>query len=56
MDNTGKLKAGHPAKFFHPVLGMVDATKGLNAQQEKVLEAEGRLVRSSSTGKADKDK
>lgn len=56
MDNTGKLKAGHPAKFFHYALGIVDATKGLNEHQQKVLAEEGRLEKNSSTGKADKDK
>lgn len=56
MDNTAKLKAGHPTKFFHPSLGMVDASKGLKPNQVKVLAEEGRLEKNSSTGKADKDR
>lgn len=37
------MRPGHPEKFFHPTLGIVDASKGINAQQARVLEAEGRL-------------
>lgn len=40
-----KLKPGHPEKFFHPKVGMVDASKGITAQQARVLEAEGRLAK-----------
>lgn len=43
-----KLKPGHPTKFFHPSLGHVDATKGINAQQAKVLEKEGRLAKGNT--------
>ena len=47
-----KMKPGHPEKFFHPVLGMVDASKGIKASQAKVLEAEGRLAASTKVASA----
>lgn len=51
-----KLKPGHPEKFFHPKVGMVDASKGINAQQARVLEAEGRLAKGASPVKEEKSK
>lgn len=49
-----KLRPGHPEKFFHPTLGIVDASKGINAQQARVLEAEGRLGKGASPVKEEK--
>lgn len=51
-----KLRPGHPEKFFHPTLGMVDASNGITTSQAKVLEAEGRLAKTGAIPSPKKDK